>query len=739
MHEVAAALRSEAAATNERRALVLHGDREATYAACRDALDGISGTDTTVLSEADLLPAEHLRTARSGELLGRTREAVVLDAHDSFPPNALGRAVGAVDGGGLLVLLTPPLDEWPDRRDEFDERLVVPPFSLEEVTGHFRRRVVRTLRAHPGIAVVDADDGTVERDGLTHPAPRLFDESRSPAEGGTFPAAAYEACLTGDQVDAVTALEQLRDRGSAVVVEADRGRGKSSAAGLAAGSLAAEGRDVVVTAPGYRNAAAVFDRATELLSDVGELAERDDEAHVVRAASGGRVRFVRPPAAVNETPDAFVVDEAAALPVRLLQEFTAGEIPVAFATTVHGYEGAGRGFSVRFRGHLDDSDRAVSDVQMVAPIRYAADDPVETWAFRALLLDASPAADQLVADVDVESTRYVHLDSEDVVRDEHRLREAFGLLVAAHYRTEPDDLARLLDAPNVTVRALIHEGRVVAVALLAREGGLDEDTRREIYEGSRIRGNMLPDVLTSQLRDLDAGEPRGLRVMRIATHHAVRSRGLGSLLLDEIRIEFEDELDYLGVGFGATPELLRFWRKNGYRTVHLATSRNESSGEHSALLVRPLSESGERLHDRNAAWFARRIPDVLADALDDADPDVVAETLATVDAPIPLDLTDREWCVVAAAAFGSGLYDAAPGPFRRIALRALVDGTVEPGTETARLLVRKAVQLQDWDRVADELGFISRRKCLLTFGDVYRPLVREYGRGAAENEVERYD
>nr|WP_255198856.1 tRNA(Met) cytidine acetyltransferase TmcA [Halorarius litoreus] len=739
MHAVATALREEAAATNERRVLVIAGERAATYDACEAALTDVHGSGITVVSEADLFHAEHLSPRQSSELLGRTREAVVLDAHDAFPPNALGRAVGAVDGGGLLVLLTPPLDEWPDRRDDFDERLVVPPFGLDGVTDHFRHRVVDTLRVHPGIAIVNADSGHVERDGLTEPAPRIQARAPSAPDNHTFPPEAYAACLTGDQVAAVQALEALREPNAAVVVEADRGRGKSSAAGLAAGALASEGADVLVTAPGYRNAAAVFERAAELLDALGALDEWDEDAHEVRSNARGRVWFERPPDATDATADALVVDEAAALPVRLLATYAEGDRPVAYTTTVHGYEGAGRGFSVRFRDHLTESDRDVHEISMVEPIRYAPDDPVETWVFRVLMLDATPAADQLVEDVAVDDVDYAELASETLAADEHLLREAFGLLVAAHYRTEPDDLARLLDAPNLDVRALRHDGHVVAVALLAWEGNLPAETREAMYEGERIRGNMIPDVLTSQLRDPDAGAPQGLRVVRIATHHAVRSRGLGSRLLHEIRAEVTERVDYLSVGFGATPDLLRFWGDNGYRTVHLSTTRNATSGEYSALMVDPLSDAGETLHDRSADWLVRRIRSVLADPLDDCDPDVVAGTLAATDATVPLDCTEREWRVVAAAAFGSGLYDAAPRPFGVVALRALVDGRVDPGTRAARLLVRKPLQAREWDAVAEELGFVSRRECMRTFGDVLQPLVREYGTDAALEEAARYD
>src|SRR5699024_869756 len=187
------------------------------------------------------------------------------------------------------------------------------------------------------------------------------------------------------------------------------------------------------------------------------------------------------------------------------------------------------------RDRLDDSAFTVHEQRLDDPIRYAAGDPIEVWAFRALLLDARPPVAPLVEEAAPETVDYARLDAEELLADEHRLREAFGLLVAAHYRTEPNDLARLLDAPNVSVHALLFEGHVVSVALLAREGGLSAERRRAIYEDERVKGHLLPDVLTSQLRDERAGIPTGWRVLRIATHHDARSRGFGSYLLDAVR------------------------------------------------------------------------------------------------------------------------------------------------------------------------------------------------------------
>jgi len=762
-------LRAEALAANERRLLVCSGGPGRTREAAERALAAadIDPAGVTYVGTAET-PWERVDPDHVAELLGTTHEALVLDCHDECRPNAIGRAVGAVDGGGLLVLLTPPLDEWSDRRDGFDAGLAVPPFERADVTGHFRSRLVSLLRAHPGIAIVDVDGSTasddprVVRDGLTHPAPRFAQESPTPPSDATFPQTVYDRCRTADQVAAVHALERLREAGHALVLEADRGRGKSSAAGLAAGALALGGEDVLVTAPSYRNAAEVFARAREVLAGtdaLGGAPDADPPRPEAAGDSGGGVRFARPDAAAEtvsgpDRPDALIVDEAAALPVRTLERFL--DAPsVAFATTVHGYEGAGRGFSVRFRDRLAESGHEVTDVSLADPIRYGPADPVEAWAFRALLLDASPAVDQLVVDTDPEEATYRRLDPGDLLGDEHLLREAFGLLVLAHYRTEPDDLARLLDAPNVSARALTRDGHVVSVALLAREGDLPADLRAHMYEAGRVRGNMVPDVLTSQLRDERAGVPVGQRVLRIATHPAARSRGFGSRLLREVEGEFGDDVDWLGTGFGATPELVRFWRTNGYHTLHLSTSRNDASGEYSAVMVRPTSDAGRDLAERHARWFCRRIPSVLSDPLDDADPDVVREVLRAVDATPDLDLADEEWRHLTGLPHGASVFDTAPRPLRRLTLRYLVDAGGKPGGDgdggrdgggepslderAERLLVGKALQGQSWSAVTGDLGFDARSECMRALGRAVRPLLSRYGNALVRDELERYE
>jgi len=733
-------LRAEALATDERRAVVLAGAPERAREAATRALEvaAIDPAGAVYVGSAEYPHCERVEPAGASELLGTTHDAVLLDCHDECRPNAIGRLAGTVDGGGLLVFLTPPLEDWPDRRDEFDASLAVSPFDLSDVAGNFRRRLVSTLRAHRGIAVVDVDSGAAKKEGMLDPPYRRPRPEPTPPTNHEFPRAAYESCLTADQVDALAGFERLRADGEALVVEADRGRGKSSAAGLAAASLACEGRDVLVTAPTYRSAGELFERAAELLETLDVPVDHDGADPRRLETRDGQVRYRRPAdaAALPGDPDRVIVDEAAALPVGLLAGFLdAGS--VAFTTTVHGYEGAGRGFSVRFRDRLAESPLTVTERHLAEPIRYAPGDPVEVWSFRALALDARPPVEQLVAGATPGSVTYRELAPADLLANEGLLREVFGLLVLAHYRTEPDDLARLLDAPNVSVHALLADGHAVSVALVAREGGLAPDTRAGMYEGDRVKGNMLPDVLTSQLRDEAAGELVGHRVMRLATHGAVRSRGLGSRLVAEVRSRCPG--DWLGVGFGATPELVRFWDRNGFATVHVATSRNDRSGEHSVLMLDPLTPAGRELLDRHAEWFLRRVPATFPDALSELDPDVVRAVLAAADGAPPLALSDFEWRVAAGLAHGAAVYETAPRPARRLCLRHLVAPERDVlSAREERLLVRRTLQGRSWDAVTREFGFHARAECLRAVSGAVDALVGLYGDEEIVTERERF-
>ena len=138
--DVAVRLREEAALTDERRMLVLAGDRSRALARTRDILDALEAdpADAAYVGPDDPLDCRSVSYRYADRLMGTTQELVILDCHERCEPNVLGQVTGTVDGGGLLVLLTPPLDTWPKQRDAFDETLAVPPFAVDDISGRFR-------------------------------------------------------------------------------------------------------------------------------------------------------------------------------------------------------------------------------------------------------------------------------------------------------------------------------------------------------------------------------------------------------------------------------------------------------------------------------------------------------------------------------------------------------------------------------------------------------------------------
>src|SRR5690606_26015974 len=123
---------------------------------------------------------------------------------------------------------------------------------------------------------------------------------------------------------------------------------------------------------------------------------------------------------------------------------------------------------------------------------------------------------------------------------------------------------------------------------------------------TRIRGHALADTLITHAARPEAGVLSMLRSVRIATHPALRGRGLGRALVQHVHRHYA--VDLFGTLFGATPELLEFRRALGYRLVRVGTARGARSGEPSAVMVRAASARGARLVDSLVADLARDLP-----------------------------------------------------------------------------------------------------------------------------------
>ena len=685
----------QAEAAGHRRLLVLSGDRQWGHdgaGAVREALGRERALWLGVPSAAqpDALPA-----ARATEYLGREMDLLVFDAHAGLDPDAFAAISGTLAGGGLLVLVVPGLAAWPTRPDPERRRLAVHPVCPEEVTGRFLAWFAERLAEDDTVALVEEGE----------PLPVLpADVSvRSSARATDDP-----DCLTADQADAVAAVLQTArgHRHRPLVVTADRGRGKSAALGIAAARLLRQDGEkrILVTAPRPDAAGAVFDHAARLLP--GAVSRRRQVAW-----EGGSIAYAAPDALLHvpRAADLLMVDEAAALPARLLEELMTRYPRVVFATTVHGYEGSGRGFELRFGHTLDRLAPGWQSLRMDTPVRWAPGDPLEAFVFRSLLLDAEPAP--VHEDPRLQPPWHVErLDRDALIGDESLLRQVFGLLVAAHYRTTPLDLRHLLDGPNLQVWTARCDRRVVATALVAVEGHFDAGLAHAVWAGlRRPRGHLLPQALALHAGAAEACGLGALRIIRLAVHPSVRRRGVGTALLERlVAAATADGLDLAGASFAATPGLVRFWSNAGFVTVRVGARRETASGAHSVLVSRGTSEGGAALVTRVRNDFLQDFPLELGDFLGDLAPSLVEAVMTDASATAPV-LSPGDLDRLNGFARERRLFEPTRGALVRLVGAMLpLAGAWQTVSETGRkALIVRVLQARSWDasaRAADVAG-----------------------------------
>lgn len=651
-------------------------------------------------------------------MLGKEIDALVVDAWDGFDPNAFGATIGAVHGGGLVLLLTPPLAKWPDYADPATDRIAAYPYTRGQLTGRYLKRLVRVIRSSAHALVLEPNQ----------PLPRVA--APTLAHSGAV-AASSRTLPTPDQQRVIAAIERCAHghRYRPVVLTSDRGRGKSAALGIAAARLLrADCTQIIVTAPSLVSAATVFTHARRLMPG----------AHAARgylSDGRGRLEFMAPDALLRrpQATELLLVDEAAAISTAVLSALLRRYARIVFASTVHGYEGTGRGFALRFRQVLDRHTPGWREYWLETPIRWAADDPAERFTFQALLLNALPAPQTALANTSAGRCRLERLDRDVLVDDEPTLSELFGLLVLAHYRTTPGDLRQLLDAPGLSVWVLRDQRHIAAAALVIDEGGFPPALARAIWLGlRRPQGHLVAQSLAAHTGLAQAPTLHGRRVLRIAVHPACRHRGLGTRLLSGIFGNARGHgIDYLAAAFGVTNELLRFWTRFGMQVVRLGNHREASSGNCSAIVLRALNQTGEQLIKAAAARFADRLPALLNEPLRDLDPALALTLLQQLErpgAPAPED-----WDDLLAFGFGRRQYMDTLTALQRLARYALTDPRLTAALSRSEqfALLARTLQRREWSELADHLAVPGRRQVVAAL----RASVRRLALISAEPQV----
>ena len=620
--------------------------------------------------------------------IGKEYDLVVFDATDRLHADSLGAIIGTIKAGGLLLLLLPerlPESHWWQRFYRIIEYYC-------QQKSHFYFISQHQPTAFPTLSLPDT-------------------LSSAPTN------------LTPDQQQALTAIRRVvtGHRRRPLVLHADRGRGKTAILGIAAADLIKEGKQrILVTAPSLATVDTLFDHAAQNWPQAephrGLLTDGENE-----------IRFIAPDLLLRSKPkaDLLIVDEAAAIPAAMLAQMLEDYSRIVFATTLHGYEGTGRGFVVRFQHTLDQQTPGWHALQLNTPVRWSSDDKLEQFSFDALLLNAMPVVDDFVQSAGPENCRFEIMSQTALAENEQDLQNLFGLMVLAHYRTRPADLQMLLDNPDITLAVLRFEGKIIACAWLVQEGPFDPELAEAVFAGERrLQGHLLPQSLLAHAGISHAGALVYQRIVRIAVHPAVQQLGLGTQLINALIKQLKNgDTDILGTSFAADDRLIGFWQQLGFQPARIGMHHDEVSGQHALMMLNPLSQAGKALQKDVILSLKNDWALILGQQLTQLDTKI-AISVAQLIPEHKARLTLSQQAQIKAFAYRQRSFDATQITLWH-ACRLLIHTAKFSELERRQqiLLVGKVLQQQDWQTLAQRLGYMGKADMITDMRSALRQLL----------------
>ncbi|XP_058179454.1 RNA cytidine acetyltransferase 1 [Rhododendron vialii] len=232
------------------------------------------------------------------------------------------------------------------------------------------------------------------------------------------------------------------------------------------------------------------------------------------------------------------------------------------------------------------------------------------------------------------------------------LQRMMALYVASHYKNSPNDLQLMADAPAHHLFVLLgpvdesqnHLPDILCVIQVCLEGQISrKSAMKSLTEGHQPFGDQIAWKFCEQFRDTVFPSLSGARIVRIATHPSAMRLGYGSTAVELLTRYFEghlttisevdvdnalesphvrvteaaekvslleenikprtdlppllvhlrerrpERLHYLGVSFGLTMDLFRFWRKHKFAPFYICQIPSTVTGEHTCMVLKPLN------------------------------------------------------------------------------------------------------------------------------------------------------
>lgn len=505
--------------------------------------------------------------------LGQEYNAAVYSGFTDLNADSIGILSGTIKAGGVLILLLP--------QQRIEDNSFRTWFNLK----------------------IKADKNTIC---FSQNKKSIIPPLESREEKSLVIAPPYKTC---DQKLAVEAILKvaLGHSNRPLILTADRGRGKTTALGIAIEQLLDEYQrknrvlQVKITAPRMNNVKACFAYLEQ--QKLGSMVEKNLWCSTVTDSKGRsliQLQFLSPDKIVSISSGCSLlfVDEAAAIPINMLEEILKHSSRVVFSSTVHGYEGSGRGFTLKFSKILNTLKPQNKKIHLKIPIRWASNDPLENFIFNSLLLNVEIKNLNKERDFSLNNLEIRLVTQVELLANHELLKDIFAILVNAHYQTRPADLVLLLNSSLVSIITVFFKEQVVGCALLITEGDIESALIAKINCGKkRVKGNLIAQGLIAQTGIELAGKLDSYRIMRIAIHPSLQNMSIGSSLLNWI-IGFakREKKDFLSTSYGVSENLLNFWKNNKFLPVSFAMRKDAASGLHSIQMILPLSIDADFLY-----------------------------------------------------------------------------------------------------------------------------------------------
>lgn len=604
-------------------------------------------------SNCPISHAQVINPQQATHYLGQETDFVVFNALDGLEPNLLGIFSGMIKAGGLCIINLPDKATWLNTPNPAMQKYLSYPWQLSSTRRGFNQLIWQILQSH---ALVLRENQTVP------PLPTF----KSP-----LPRVLLSQLPTVEQQQGLEKIQQVAfgHRKRPLVITADRGRGKSTLLGLSAVALVHAGkRSVVITAARRDQVQAAF----RVIETSGVAAQ---------------IHFKAPDDCLNSnlTTDVLMIDEAAHLPLPLLFRLVQKYHRLVLASTEQGYEGSGRGFSIKLGQALNKLTPGWQKWQLTTPIRWATDDLLEPCIQACLFQTAQTPPEKTPHK---EPTAISISETCLTPQAPEQLNALFQLLSHAHYQTSPNDLMQLLETPNLKVwQAQTPSGEWVGALIAISEGDLPNPFKQ------RYQGHLFAQLQAKNTHNAEWFGLKGWRIMRIAVAETWQNQGIGSNLVGKCMVDCSKNAAYLATNFGATPGLVNFWQKNGFLSLHLGAKRDKASGVHALSMAKGLTEKSVELIETQSKKFYAQLFYNLSDIFQDLDPKLIQSlylgTSLPQNAHFPLGyLTDDAW----AQPYESVSADLALWFLKQLS----INSTQGLDESVINLMIAKLLQKQDW-------------------------------------------